>query len=280
MRRLHKDHRITRTPRRGPRTCIAWDRGAEVHLLETRREACLETPGEGRTSARAVSPMGGALRTVQACCVLALVAVALGTQQAPSPGSSADRRHTGDQHQWQTNDRRMVGRPPPRQMCQMTLQRERAEAASVSGRGRTAQARRGSALSTVLSWAIPSSTVYLSPSATAGLAVLPPVLLVYLLRSIHVVPFSLSPSPLPPSVSLSVCAKGCMRLCLSACPFVHMCYLEQVPSVGDPLWAQHQECALPLLGCRCCGAFSATQWVSNRPICYRTHWSDSVGCVY
>ena len=142
--------------------------------------------------------MGGALRTVQACCVLALVAVALGTQQAPSPGSSADRRHTGDQHQWQTNDRRMVGRPPPRQMCQMTLQRERAEAASVSGRGRTAQARHGSALSTVLSWAIPSSTVYLSPSATAGLAVLPPVLLVYLLRSIRVVPFSLPTAPPPP----------------------------------------------------------------------------------
>jgi hypothetical protein len=124
----------------------------------------------------------GPRRVVQACCVLlAFVAVALGTQPGgPSRATSPTRAGHADEH-WQAK-RRSSGRPPPHQMCQLTLQRERAEAAL--GREKTGQ-KNGSVLGTALSWVIPPTTVYLSPSVTAGLAALPAVLMVYLLWTIH-----------------------------------------------------------------------------------------------
>lgn len=116
---------------------------------------------------------------------MAFVAVALGTQHShggPSHPAASDRSSRGRavDDQWRANQR--TGRPPPHQICQMTLERERAEAAL--GRQNTRH-NDGSVLGNALSWVIPSTTVYLSPSATAGLAALPAVLIVYLLWTIH-----------------------------------------------------------------------------------------------
>ena len=120
------------------------------------------------------------LRTALACYVLMrFFAVALETEQGGPGPTSPNRAGHGDEH-WHAN--RRMGRPPPHQMCQMTLQRERAEAAL--GREKTGQ-ENSSVLGTALSWMIPPTTVYLSPSATAGLAALPAVLMVYLLWTIH-----------------------------------------------------------------------------------------------
>ena len=136
---------------------------------------------------------GSELRTVRlCCCLMALVGAALGTQQA-GPWSSHPTASPNDYDDINGNSRgravddqgrsnRRTGRPTPHQMCQMTLERERAEAAL--GREKTRQ-NSGSVLGKALSWVMPPTMVYLSPSATAGLAALPAVLMVYLLWTIH-----------------------------------------------------------------------------------------------
>ena len=132
-------------------------------------------------------------RSTQVCCVLfILLAVALGATHerppatsAPTPSGSREGRGPKQLHRAgaRTEHQQWQRRPPPREMCQMTLRRERAEARL--NRGAWGQSRTGSVFGTALSWVIPSSGVYLSPFATAGLAALPPVLMIYLLWSIH-----------------------------------------------------------------------------------------------
>ena len=142
-------------------------------------------PVDGQGAALPV--MAGAVRARGATllrCTLALIIIIIittvtpaQTQSAVAGASASDAARAG------SDEQRRMGRPPPRQMCHLTLRRERAEAAA--GRGGPGAKGGGSALGTALSWFIPQRTVYLSPPATAGLAALPAVLIIYLLWTIH-----------------------------------------------------------------------------------------------
>ena len=76
--------------------------------------------------------------------------------------------------------------PSEEQLCYRSLERERAQAASAppqdhTGGGRSGGGRLGAAAATAAAWAVPQHPVYLSPAVGAGLAVLPPLLLLLLL---------------------------------------------------------------------------------------------------